>query len=96
MIDKETVVNISKLARLKLTKEEIEKYQKDLSEILEYVEKLKEIEISNVKEQIHYFLKECPLRSDEEGKKKYDFEKEMLLGLAPEKKDNYFKVKKII
>ena len=36
MISKEEVLHIAKLARLELTEEEVEKMQKDLTEILDY------------------------------------------------------------
>ncbi len=48
MITKEDVVKIAKLARLELTKEEIERYQKDLSSILEYAKKLDEVDTEGV------------------------------------------------
>jgi len=41
MITKEEVKHIAKLARLGLTEKEIGKYQKELSSILDYIEKLK-------------------------------------------------------
>lgn len=40
-IDRETVKKVAKLARLKLTAEEEEKYTKQLSGILDYVDQLK-------------------------------------------------------
>jgi len=48
MISKKQVQHISNLARLKLTAKEIAKYQKELSQILDYVEKLKKADVSNV------------------------------------------------
>jgi len=41
MITKEEVKHIAKLARLGLTEKEIETYQKELSSIFDYIEKLK-------------------------------------------------------
>lgn len=46
----EQVLHLAKLARLTLTDEEINRFQAQLSSILEYFEKLKELETSGVKE----------------------------------------------
>lgn len=48
MLKKEEVARIAKLARLGLTEEEKEKFQRELSSILEYVEKLKKADTSRV------------------------------------------------
>ena len=44
------VLHIAKLANLPLKKEEIEKYKKQLSSILEYIEKLQKIKTEDVAE----------------------------------------------
>jgi len=44
MISKEEVLHISKLARIKLDEKDLQKMQKDLSLILDYVEKLKNVD----------------------------------------------------
>ena len=49
MITKEQVKHIAKLVRLKLTESEIEKYQKQLGEILDYVGQLKKVNTKKVK-----------------------------------------------
>lgn len=53
MLSKEEVKHIAKLARLGLTEKEIEKYTKDLSNILEHFEKLKEVKVSGVEPMSH-------------------------------------------
>jgi len=53
MISKEEVKHIAKLARLGLSDKEIGEFQKELSKILNYIEKLKEVDISNVKPTSH-------------------------------------------
>ena len=45
MISKKEVQHIAKLARLGLTEKEIEKHQKEFLKILDYMEKLKEIDV---------------------------------------------------
>lgn len=42
------IIHLSKLANIKLTEIEIEKFQKQLSSVVGYVEKLKEVNTDNV------------------------------------------------
>lgn len=44
------VVHVAKLANLSLNKEEIKKFESQLSETIEYIGQLNEIDTSNVKE----------------------------------------------
>lgn len=53
MISKEQIEHIAKLARIKLKEGEIEKYQKDLSEILEYFGVLQGVDTSAVEPMTH-------------------------------------------
>lgn len=93
MISKKVVKHISKLARLKLTEKEIEKMQKELSAILDYVEKLKEVDISNAKP---YSMKiENVFRKDVEKSQDFIDQAQKLIEMAPQKKDNFVKVKSI-
>ncbi|GAI04222.1 unnamed protein product [marine sediment metagenome] len=48
MITKKQVRHMAELARLRLTSEEVEKYQKQLIGILDYVDKLKKAETKNI------------------------------------------------
>ena len=95
MISKEEVKHIAKLARLGLTEKEVKKMQRELSKILDYIEKLKEVGISNVKPTSHSIQVENVIRDDEEKSQKSKFKSQMLLELAPETKDGYLKVKSI-
>jgi aspartyl-tRNA(Asn)/glutamyl-tRNA(Gln) amidotransferase subunit C len=92
MLSKEEVQHIAKLARLGLSEEEIERFQKELSSILDYVEKLKEVDISGVEPASHAVKVENVVRKDvvnpSEGGQK-------LLNLAPDKKDGFLKVKSV-
>ena len=94
MISKQQVQHIAKLARLGLTEKEIEKFQKDLSAILDYVEKLKEVNIDGIEPTSHSVLVENVMRKDESRKSKVESGK--LLELAPETKNGYLKVKSIL
>ena len=95
MISKKEVEHIAKLARLGLGEKEIEKYQKELSSVLEYFEKLKKVDISKTEPTSHSIKVENVMRADEKnGKRKAKSEK--LLELAPEVKNGYLKVKSIL
>ena len=48
MITKQEVQHIAKLARLDLSEQEIEKYQEQLGDILNYVEKLQKVNTDGV------------------------------------------------
>jgi aspartyl-tRNA(Asn)/glutamyl-tRNA(Gln) amidotransferase subunit C len=93
MITKKEVQHIAKLARLGLTEKEIRKMEKELSKILDYIEKLKEVDISKVKPTSHSLLLENVMREDKSSKLKVESSK--LLELAPETKNGYLKVKSI-
>ena len=95
MISKKEVKHIAKLARLGLTEKEIEKYQKELSEILDYIEKLKEVDISGIEPLSHSVLIENVMRSDEIKLKDAEMFAR-LLELAPDTKNGYIKVKSIL
>jgi len=94
MISKEEVKHIAKLARLGLTEPEIEKFQKELSSILDYIEKLKEVDIKNVEPTSHTLKIENVFRED--VVKKSDIEKvKKLIKAFPERKNTFLKVKSI-
>ncbi|MDO8424660.1 MAG: Asp-tRNA(Asn)/Glu-tRNA(Gln) amidotransferase subunit GatC [bacterium] len=97
MISKEEVKHIAKLARLGLTEDEIGKFQKDLSSILDYIEKLKEVDVSGVEPMSHSVLE----TAGEQGGRKDEVKsadsetRNGIIGQAPEAKDGYLKVKSI-
>ena len=91
MISQKEVQHIAQLARLGLTAKEIEKYRRDLSAILDYIEKLKKVDITETKETSHPLSVKNVFRKDEAAKAAQN-----LIALAPETKDNYIKVKSIL
>jgi len=92
MITKDEVKHIAKLARIGLNDKEIEKYQKDMSAILDWMEQLKEVDITNVAPAAQITGLENVARTD----RAIDFEnKSKIINLFPEKKDRYDKVKSI-
>lgn len=93
MISEQDVKHIAKLARLGLTEKEIKKFRKDLSSILDYMEKLKEVDVSEIEPTSHSIKMENVMRSDNGLKSKVQGSR--LLDLAPETKDGYLKTKSI-
>lgn len=82
------------MARLGLTEEEIGKFQKELSSILDYVEKLKEVDVENIEPMSHSVKTENVMREDQEKPQKE--KSKVLLDSAPETKNGYLKVKQIL
>ena len=95
MISKEEVIHIAKLARLELTEKEIEKMQKDLSAILDYFDLLKKAPKIKKKTGIHETENTNGLREDK-PKERNNSEAEKIIAQAPDKKDDYIKVKTIL
>ena len=94
MISKEEVIHIAKLARLELTEQEIEKMQKDLSGILDYVDLLKKAKTKKSKTTNRAGVFNV-LRKDETTDKNPNTANR-LIESAPDKKDGYIKVKQVL
>ena len=95
MLSREEILNIAGLARIGLDENEIEKYQKDLSAVLEYFKKLEELSTDGIEPISHITLMHNNVRADEVE----DFGsmgKEAILKNAPELKDESIKVKSVL
>lgn len=86
------VDKIAKLARLELTEEEKNKYAEQLSAILEYVEQLKNADITNT-EPFFQSGSANVLRQDEI---KPFTETKQLIDSAPQQEGNFIKVRSIL
>jgi len=91
-LTKNEVKHIAKLANLKLTEKEIEKFRLQLSSILKYVAILDEINTKDVKPISQVTGLENVFRDDEKGA---CLSQEEVLCCAGRIKDGYFKVDKI-
>jgi aspartyl-tRNA(Asn)/glutamyl-tRNA(Gln) amidotransferase subunit C len=92
MLSKDEVKHIAELARIGLTEEEVEKYQKDLSAILDWIEQLKEVDVSGVEPTAHIIGMKNIMRED----KAIEFnDKENIKKMFPEEKNGYNKVKTV-
>ena len=96
MVSRKEVQHIAKLARLKLAPKEIDKFRKDLANVLDYFEKLEEVEVSSVKPTSHIFGAGNVMRENEVRSTKRSEVRKKIMGLAPETKNGYLKVKKIL
>ncbi len=94
MITKEQIKNLAKLARLKLSDEEIESLAEDLSKILNYVKKIEELNLENI-EPLTSIIDKLEFREDEE-RKGDDEEREKIINNFPQRENNYLKVPKIL
>ncbi len=92
MIGKEDVKHVAKLARLELTEEEIDKYSKQLGDILKHVEQMNEVDTTGVEPMPHAIPVYNVMREDEV---KYEQTKEELMANAPYEEDGFFRVPKI-
>jgi aspartyl/glutamyl-tRNA(Asn/Gln) amidotransferase C subunit len=95
MIKKEEIEHLAKLARIGLTKKEKEKFQKDLSLILDYFKLLEEIDTENVLATSHPISIKAPFRKDE-FLKPDPKNIQKLIEMAPQKEKGYLKVKSIL
>ena len=91
MLEEKDVKKVAELARLKLKSQEIKKFKKDLAKILDYIEKLKELDVSKVKPTSHSAVLFNVKRKDEIKSQPAD----KLIELFPEKKDRFLKVKSV-
>jgi aspartyl-tRNA(Asn)/glutamyl-tRNA(Gln) amidotransferase subunit C len=65
MIDREQVLHVARLARLHLAEEEIERMSRELSSVLDHIEKVSELDLEGVEPTAHVVRLENVLRPDE-------------------------------
>ena len=94
LIDEKITLKIASLAKLELTDQEIKEYSKDLTNILKWMEELKEVDVSNVQPVTSVTKNELYEREDNTYKN--TVEQEEILLNAPEKVGKYFTVPKVI
>ena len=95
MLSREEILNIATLARIGLDEKDIEKYQHELSDILEYFKKLEELDVKNVEPIGHITGMQDVFRTDK-NEDFGDLGREAILKNAPERKDGYIKVKSVL
>jgi aspartyl-tRNA(Asn)/glutamyl-tRNA(Gln) amidotransferase subunit C len=89
MIDREQVLHVARLARLKLSEEEVETMTGELSGILEHVDRIGKLDLEGVEPTTHVVALENVLRADEP---RPSLAPEVALAPAPEAVDGAFRV----
>lgn len=89
MIEREQVLHVAKLARLRLSEAEVEKMAGELSGILEHVDRISELDLDGVEPTSHVVELENVLRADEP---RPSWARDEVLGQAPDPVDGAFRV----
>jgi aspartyl-tRNA(Asn)/glutamyl-tRNA(Gln) amidotransferase subunit C len=92
-IDTETVDKIAHLARLEFENESKAQIINDMNNMLSFIEKLNELDTTNVAPLIYMSKEVNVLREDDV---RHDISQQEALKNAPKKDSDYFKVPKVI
>jgi aspartyl-tRNA(Asn)/glutamyl-tRNA(Gln) amidotransferase subunit C len=93
-LSRDDVLKLAALSKLKLSDEEVEKLRGELSEILNYVEMLDDVDVSGLEPTYQVTGLDNVWRPDET--KDYGYKQVDLLKNAPEVQENQFKVKRVL
>jgi aspartyl-tRNA(Asn)/glutamyl-tRNA(Gln) amidotransferase subunit C len=89
VIDREQVLNVARLARLRLAEDEVERMTGELSGILAHVDRIGELDLEGVEPTSHVVELENVLRSDEP---RPSWPRDVVLKQAPDPVDGAFRV----
>ena len=89
MIDRDQVLHVARLARLRLSDEEIERMPGELSTILDHIETINKLDLDGVEPTSHVVELENVLRPDEPRE---SWPRERILDLAPDPAEGGFRV----
>ena len=92
-IKREIVEHVAHLARIKLSDQEISQFEVQLGDILSYIDKLKQVNISKVGPTSHVLPLKNVYRQD---KVKPSLPVDAVLQNAPSKKNGFFTVPRVI
>ncbi len=84
---------VAKLARLALTDDEIERFGKQLGDLLGHVDKLKELDVASVPATAQVVESRNVVRDDRESP---CLDREQVLSEAPQRQGAFFRVPRII
>ena len=91
-IDDSVVKKIANLSKINLTEEEQKLFKVELNNILEWVDELQKVNTDNVEPMLSVFNESMQLRQDKSEQTNADD----ILNNAPEKKEGFFIVPKVI
>lgn len=94
-LDKKQIEHIARLARLELTEKEMQTYGSQLSDILNYINRLQEVDVSNVEPTAQVTGMENVFREDKVKEWDKD-ERQAALEQAPELENGQVKVKRVL
>jgi len=89
VIDRDQVLHVARLARLRLTDEEVARMSSELSSILDHIEKIEELDLQDVPPTSHVVQVENVLREDDS---RPSLPRERALEQAPDVADGGFRV----
>jgi aspartyl-tRNA(Asn)/glutamyl-tRNA(Gln) amidotransferase subunit C len=89
MIDRDQVLHVARLARLRLTDEEVERMSSELSAVLDHIENISQLDLDGVEPTSHVVELENVLRPDEP---RPSWPREKILESAPDASDEGFRV----
>jgi aspartyl-tRNA(Asn)/glutamyl-tRNA(Gln) amidotransferase subunit C len=89
VIDREQVLHVARLARLRLDETEVERMTGELSGILEHVDRIAALDLNDVPPTSHVVELENVLRADEP---RPSWPREQILEQAPDPVDGAFRV----
>ena len=89
----EEVRHNARLARVGLSDDEVLRFQSQLSQILEYFERLQEVDTENVPPTAHTLAMHNVMRDDEPHP---SIDKEEVLANAPQREDDLFRVRAVL
>jgi aspartyl-tRNA(Asn)/glutamyl-tRNA(Gln) amidotransferase subunit C len=89
MIDRDQVLHVARLARLRLSDEEVQRMSSELSGILEHVERIASLDLDDVEPTAHVIELENVLRPDEP---RPSWPREQVLEPAPDAAGGSFRV----
>lgn len=92
-IDESQVRKVAQLSRLELDEKEVEQFSGELSAIIEYIEKLNELDVDGVEPLAHCLEIHNVFREDVI---KPSLDNEQAIANAPDRHDGYFKVPKVL
>jgi aspartyl-tRNA(Asn)/glutamyl-tRNA(Gln) amidotransferase subunit C len=93
-LTREDVLKLARLARLHLTDEEIAQFQKEIGDILSYVELLKDADVAGLEPTSQVTGLKNVMRADEI--KDYGITPKELLKNAPATQDGHIKVRRVL
>lgn len=92
-LSREQVQHIARLARVGLSEEDVEHFREQLSEILDYFERLRQVDTEGVPPTAHTLPLHNVMREDEPAP---PLDREAVLGNAPVREGDYFRVRVIL